>query len=328
MFITFIIADVIVIIVLLGLVLSFFKADSEDKPSVKFSFLNETYKTFASDIKEQMESNETEGKKKKEKKKKELNANAKRVYILNFKGGVFAEEVEKLREEITAVMLVARSGLDEVIIKIDSPGGMVSAYGLVATELHRIRNRAIKVTAVVDRVAASGGYMVACVADRIVAAPFAYIGSVGVVSEFPNFNSLLNKVGVDWKTYTAGESKRDVGQYGKITPDAEKRHNKKLKEIHLLFKKHIHQYRKNVDLSKIATGECWTGQEALDLKLVDELGVSDDIIMEQIKWANVYKVHTPDNRDVIDKVLGSVTGAVMVQVKAWIFNINTEKLMQ
>ena len=277
MFITFLVVDLIIAVLLVTLVLSLI---SKDKEEIKFTFLNEKRDDLISTVKNQFASDE-DLEKEKSKKKKDNNKKGKRSFILTFKGDVLAEEVEKLRHEISAILNVCKPG-DEVFISLDSPGGTVSGYGLVASELSRFKARGIKLTAMVDRVAASGGYMAAVVADKIYAAPFAYIGSIGVVTEFPNFSKLLNKYGVEWKTYTAGESKRDVGTFGKVTPDAEKRLNKKLGEIHGLFKNHILNHRKQVNVKKVATGECWTAQEALKMHLIDGLGVSDDIIMEQM----------------------------------------------
>lgn len=317
-------------VILAGLIIFSVMSKEKKRAHISFTHLNEKFGEFIEGTKKHItdgESNRDKNKNTETKKKKHAGKKPYRVYVLGFKGGVFAEEVEKLRHEITAVLAVARPGVDEVMINIDSPGGTVVGYGLVAAQLDRIRQKGVKLTAMVDRVAASGGYMAAVVADKIVAAPFAYIGSIGVVQEFPNFSKLINKLGVEWKTYTAGESKRDVGQYGKITPDAEKRLNKKLASIHVLFKNHISKYRKKVDIKKIATGEVWTAQEALNLKLVDALGVSDDIIMEQIQTANVYNVHTPETRSKLDKILESITAQAMSKIKDFLFHMNTEKIM-
>ena len=331
MFLAFMIVDLIFLILLAIFVFSTVTSKEKKKAHIRFTHLNEKFSEFVEETRKHISEKETSEKASvktsKTKVKKETPNKAKRVYVLHFKGGVFAEEVEKLRHEITAVLLVARPGVDEIFMNIDSPGGTVMGYGLVAAQLERIKQRNIKLTAMVDRVAASGGYMVAVVADKIVAAPFAYIGSIGVVQEFPNFSKLINKYGVEWKTYTAGESKRDVSTYGKITPDAEKRLNKKLAGIHTLFKNHIALYRKQVNVKKIATGECWTAREALSLKLVDSLGVSDDIIMEQLQTANVYSVYTPETKSKLDKILESITVTVMGKIKDLVFNINTEKLM-
>jgi serine protease SohB len=318
--------DVVIFLLLGAFALSLFFKDKE-KSKVKFVSLNEETTEFIDETKQLFIEKESLDKPKK-KKKKDAPKKNRRVFVLNFTGSGFADEVEDLRKEISAILLMAKPGVDEVYVHIDSPGGTVSGYGLVAAELGRFKSHSIKLTAMVDRVAASGGYMAAVVADKIIAAPFAYIGSVGVVSEFPNFHRLINKIGVEWKTYTAGESKRDVGQYGKITPAAEKRHNKKLKDIHLLFQNHIASHRKQVNAAKIATGEVWTAQEAVKLKLVDQLAVSDDVIAEQILTANVYKVETEHPQSFIDNVLGSVSTVAVKHFKGWMFNLDTENLLK
>lgn len=329
MLFAFLVFDAILLILMVIFAISMFSSKEKKKSHIRFTHLNEKFTEFVDETRKHiMEKESIESKKVKAKDvKKDSHKKLKRVYVLNFKGGVFAEEVEKLRHEITAILLVARPAVDEIFISIDSPGGTVTGYGLVAAQLERIKQKGIKLTAMVDKVAASGGYMVAVVADKIVAAPFAYIGSIGVVTEFPNFSKLINRFGVEWKSYTAGEAKRDVGQYGKITPDAEKRLNKKLADMHVLFKNHILNYRKSVNIKKIATGEVWSAREALDLKLIDSLAVSDDVIMEQMQTANVYSVYTPETKSKLDKIIESITGSVMARIKDLVFQINTEKLL-
>ena len=300
----------------------FFGKKEKKQPRIRFSYINEKHRDFLSDLTKDL--NEKEGKilgKKKIAKEdiKKVTKKTKRTFIIKFKGGVFAEEVEALRHEITAVLMIAKPGVDDVVVKLNSPGGTVNGYGLASSQLQRIKDKGLKLTVLIDQVAASGGYMMASVANQIVAAPFAYIGSVGVVSEFPNFSKLIEKFGVEWKTYTAGESKRDVGQFGKITPDAEKRHNKKLADIHMLFKKHIKTNRPQVNVDKIATGEVWTASEALNMKLVDNIKVSDEYVLEQIVTSNVYNVYTPETKSRLDKILESVFGVMARQIKAiWV----------
>lgn len=327
----FIILDVLVVLGLLFFVINMFWGKSEKKQQkIKFSYLNEKHREFLHDLQKDIHEKESKilGKKKISKEDlKKATKKTKRTFVLNFKGGVFAEEVEKLRHEITAILLIAKSESDEVVLKLDSPGGTVNGYGLAASQLQRIKDKKIKLTVLVDQVAASGGYMMASVANQIVAAPFAYIGSVGVVAEFPNFNNLIEKLGVQWKTYTAGESKRNVGTFGKITPDAEKRLNKKLVEIHQLFKKHIKTNRPQVDVDKIGTGEVWTAAEALDMKLVDGIRVSDEYVLEQITVANVYNVYTPETKSKLDKILETVFGVMARQVKAFWLESQAQKFM-
>jgi len=307
-------------IVILGAILLFVifskKPKRHKESKIKLKFLNEEYRDLAYDMnkfvtdKEEKTSGITKKAilkkgKKKVSEKKPGSKKDKRVYILKFDGGLFADETAKMREEITAVLLIADPDRDEVVIELNSPGGTVNGYGFAADQLRRIRNKGMKLTVLVDQVAASGGYMMACVADEIVASPFAYIGSVGVVSEFPNYSKLMKKVGVEWKSYTAGNSKRDVGTYKEPTKADEKRHTKKLNDIHRVFKNHIKENRPKVDVDKIATGEVWTAKEAKDVKLVDKIQASDDYILAQMINGNVYRVYTPTDKSRIDKLLES-----------------------
>ncbi len=325
----FVIFDVAVLVAIIaGLLYFFFGSKEKKQPQIKFSYLNEKHQQFSHELHKNIAEREgaiTGVKVNFNETADPHKPKEKRTFVLKFKGGVTADEVEVLRHEITAVLMVAKAGTDEVVVKLESPGGTVNGYGLAASQLQRIKDGGIKLTVAIDSVAASGGYLMASVANNIVAAPFAYIGSVGVVSEFPNFNELIERFGVKWKTYTAGESKRDVGQFGKITPDAEKRHNAKLKDIHKLFKNHIKSSRPFVNVNAIATGEVWAASEALKLKLVDVVKVSDEYIIEQMLDSNVYNVYTPETKSKMDRVVESIFGMAIKQVKALLLESRTEK---
>ena len=218
------------------------------------------------------------------------------VYVLDFKGDISASETTALREEISAIINVAKAD-DEVLLRLESPGGVVHGYGLAASQLARLKQKGIKSTVAVDKVAASGGYMMACVADRIVSAPFAIIGSIGVVAQIPNIHRLLKKHDVDVDVITAGEFKRTVTVLGENTEKGKQKFQAELEETHQLFKQFVTQNRPHLDVDKVATGEHWFGQQALELKLVDELATSDDIILEKMKDKSViymkYKVKKP-----------------------------------
>ena len=215
------------------------------------------------------------------------------VYVLDFKGDISASETTALREEISAIINVAKAD-DEVLLRLESPGGVVHGYGLAASQLARLKQKGIKLTGAVDKVAASGGYMMACVADRIVSAPFAIIGSIGVVAQIPNIHRLLKKHDVDVDVITAGEFKRTVTVLGENTEKGKQKFQAELEETHQLF---VAQNRPHLDVDKVATGEHWFGQQALALQLVDELATSDDIILEKMKDKSViavkYKVKKP-----------------------------------
>jgi len=212
-----------------------------------------------------------------------------RVYVLDFEGDILATQVERLREEVSAIAAVAQEN-DEVVVKIESPGGGVPHYGLAAAQLVRLRERKIKVTACIDRVAASGGYLMACVADSIVAAPFSIIGSIGVVAQVPNIHRLLKKHDVDVQEVTAGEFKRTVSLLGEVTEKGKKKLQEQLEETHVLFKEFVRIHRPRLDVDKVSTGEYWLGTRSLELGLVDRLGTSDDYLMERTKTAQVFRV--------------------------------------
>ncbi|SEO92000.1 protease SohB [Aquisalimonas asiatica] len=213
-----------------------------------------------------------------------------RVYLLRFEGDIRASRVENLREEVTAVLTQARPGQDEVVLCLESPGGLVHSYGLAASQLTRLRDRGIRLTAAVDRVAASGGYLMASVADRIVAAPFAVVGSIGVVAQLPNIHRLLKRHDVDVEMHTAGQHKRTLTTLGENTHAGRRKFQQELDEIHGLFKRFVHRYRPSLDLEQVATGEHWYGEQAVDLNLVDALQTSDDLLMAKAEEADVFEV--------------------------------------
>ena len=218
-----------------------------------------------------------------------LERKEKTLYVLEFDGDVHAEEVKNLREEVSALLHIADKN-DEVLVKLTSPGGAVNSYGLAASQLVRIRDQGLNLTVAVDEVAASGGYLMACVANRIVAAPFAIVGSIGVVAELPNFHKVLEKYNIDYEQFTAGEYKRTVTMFGENTDEAKAKFKDELTEIHLVFKDFVHQYRPNLDIQTIATGEYWLAVKAFKLGLVDELKTSDAYILDATKEKNVYSI--------------------------------------
>lgn len=228
-------------------------------------------------------------KKRKKEQKENQDRDKKKLFIIEFDGGIQAKEVDSLREEISAIVSVAQEG-DEVLLKLESPGGVVHGYGLAASQLARLKNKGIKLTASVDKVAASGGYMMACVADKIVAAPFAIVGSIGVIAQLPNINKLLKKNDIEIEQHTAGQFKRTLTVLGENTDTAREKFREELQETHELFKSFVTENRSVVDIDKVATGEHWYGTQALDLNLVDEIKTSDDIILSSLETFHLYKV--------------------------------------
>jgi serine protease SohB len=212
-----------------------------------------------------------------------------RGFVLDFEGDIRASAVSSLREEISALLQVADSG-DEIILRLESPGGMVHSYGLAASQLARIRKRGIRLTVAVDKVAASGGYMMACVADRIIAAPFAVIGSIGVVMQLPNFHRLLKNKEIDYELLTAGEHKRTLTVFGENTEAARSKALEELEDTHALFKEFIHSYRPQLDLEAVASGEHWFGTRAAERQLVDELMTSDDYLLQRMGSHDLFRI--------------------------------------
>ncbi|WP_170308299.1 protease SohB [Parashewanella tropica] len=221
-------------------------------------------------------------------------------FVIDFKGSIDAHEVSSLREEVSAVLAIATKE-DEVIVNVESGGGMVHGYGLASSQLDRIRQAEIPLTVCVDKVAASGGYMMACVANHIYAAPFAIVGSIGVVAQIPNFNRLLKKHDIDYEQHTAGDFKRTLTVFGENTEEGRKKFQQEIEETHELFKDFVTQYRPELALEKVATGEHWFGKQALELGLIDAIRTSDDLIMKKAQERTVYKVQYQIKKKLSDK---------------------------
>ncbi|AMW79294.1 protease SohB [Acinetobacter sp. TGL-Y2] len=218
--------------------------------------------------------------------------NNQKIYVLDFKGDMAASAVENLREEITLILSTAKAGRDRVLLRLESPGGMVHGYGLAAAQLVRLRDAGFHLTICVDKVAASGGYMMACIANEIVSAPFAVLGSIGVVAQVPNFNRLLKEHNVDFELYTAGQYKRTVTMFGENTEEGKAKFEEELQQTHVLFKHFVEKYRPQLNVEKVATGEHWYGQDSLDLNLVDKLQTSDEYLLNLLNLHDVYLIQT------------------------------------
>jgi serine protease SohB len=230
----------------------------------------------------------------------------KRVYVMSFKGDMRATAVKQLGQEIDALLTVARPETDEAFVRIESGGGTVTGYGLAAAEILRLRERNIRVTASVDQVAASGGYMMASAADRIVAAPFAVVGSIGVVAPIPNLHRLLKKNEIDFEEMTAGEFKRSVSMLGEITPAGREHFKGKLEDTHGAFKAHVARCRPMVDIEKVANGDTWLAAEALGLGLVDEISTGDDWLFRARENARLYEVTTEARKNLLQQLLSGL----------------------
>jgi len=311
---------VVAIVAVVVLVLASAVKQKADKGELKLTNVSEELKDLKHDLKEELLSKkqfkayekglkaEAKAKEKAEKADGEA-APTPRVFVIDFKGSIDAHEVASLREEISAILAIAEPG-DEVVVNVESGGGMVHGYGLAASQLDRLRSAEIPLTICVDKVAASGGYMMACVANTIYAAPFAIVGSIGVVAQIPNFNRLLKKHDIDYEQHTAGDFKRTLTLFGENTDEGRQKFQEELEETHVLFKAFISKYRPTLDIAKVATGEHWYGQQALDLGLVDGLSTSDDVVMKLAEEKTVIKVRYQLKKKIADKLAHSASLAV------------------
>jgi serine protease SohB len=204
------------------------------------------------------------------------------VFVIDFRPKLRAREVETLRKEVDVITQLV-TPRDEVLVRIDSPGGTVTGYGHAASQLLRIHNRGVPLTICVDEIAASGGYMCAAVADKIIAAPFAFIGSIGVVAGIPNFVGLMNKLGVRYFELTAGENKRTLSPFSEPTPEKQAVEQQRLEAIHRAFKELIKKRRPNLDIDRVADGNYWLAVDAKELGLVDVIQTSDEYLLQQAK---------------------------------------------
>ena len=248
-------------------------------------------------------------KEEKEKKKHKDEPRKKRIFVLDFDGDVKASGVEEFAHEITAVLTMAEKQ-DEVVLRLESPGGQVHSYGLAASQLERFRQKEIPLTVCVDKVAASGGYMMACTASKILAAPFAILGSIGVVAELPNFNRILKKYDVDYDIYTAGEFKRTVTMLGENTDEGKKKFIEEIEETHVLFKDLIKRNRPSLDVDGVSTGEHWYGRQCLEKGLVDGIQTSDDYLYEASQESEIFEVAYEVKKSMADRLGFAMEGAL------------------
>lgn len=307
--VTFVIAVIILLSVIVGL--SQKNKQSSHKGHLEITPLNELYDEMSEAIKlavmdeslhkAEAKKQQKDKQKKAKEKQKALKKAAKtgaddaaveakpRVFVVNFHGNISASAVTNLREEVTAILSQANEQ-DEVVVRLESGGGMVHSYGLASSQLDRIRKRNIPLTVCVDKVAASGGYMMACVADKILAAPFAILGSIGVVAQLPNFNKVLKKHDVEFELLTAGEHKRTLTMFGENTATGREKFLEDLQDTHDLFKEFVSEHRPAVDIAKVATGEVWFGLRAMDVALADDLQTSDEYLVSRAEQADLFEV--------------------------------------
>jgi serine protease SohB len=267
--------------------------------SLKHSLLS------SDEFQKEMKAHKAEDKARVKARKKGTAAERPRIFVLDFHGDLTASAVASLREEVSAVVQVARDG-DEVVLRLESEGGTVHGYGLAASQLRRVRERKVKLIVAVDKVAASGGYLMAAVADRILAAPFAIVGSIGVVAQLPNFNRLLKKHDVDFELHTAGEYKRTLTLFGENTEAGRAKFQEMLDDAHALFKSFLAEHRPQLPLAQVATGEHWFGARAVALQLVDELRTSDDYLLDRSKDCDLYELRYKRHRGLAERLTGGL----------------------
>lgn len=285
-----------VVIALLILIVGIFSTGRQQKTKITILSLNKAW----NDIQQHMHK-EISGIKPKKKKKKEKNTHPS-LYVIDFSGDIKASQVEQLREEITAILTIA-TPKDEVVVRIESPGGSVNGYGLAASQLHRIRDRQIPLTICIDKIAASGGYLMACIGNHIIAAPFAIIGSIGVVAQLPNFHRLLKKNDIDVEMLTAGEYKRTLTIFGENTDKGRQKFQEDLERIHGNFKDYVLANRQQLNIEDVSTGEHWLATDALNLRLIDALQTSDEYLNNKMATFNIYKITAQAKQTLIGKLL-------------------------
>jgi len=303
--ITFIIITIF-IVVLFGVII---KTRKNRKNKIKITLLQDDYYIIKNNILLSTMQNFEKKiwfKKEKENKKKQILENKKKkLYVLDFKGDVYANGVVGLREEISAVLSVAKKN-DEVLLRLESSGGVIHGYGLAASQLNRLRQKGIRLIVSVDKIAASGGYMMACVADYIISAPFAIIGSIGVVGQIPNFNKLLKKCNVDIELHTAGDYKRTLTMFGNNTESTRNKFREELNTTHELFKNFIKEMRPSLDIDSVSNGEHWFGTMALKKKLVDKIGTSDDILISKMKDYTLLSIQYIHTKKILERFTSSL----------------------
>lgn len=269
------------------------KSKAIDKGTLSIEKLNDNYDEMSDIINDTIQTKSEKKafkKTQKEKSKKAKDTSKKKLFVLHFDGDIRASALSALREEITAILLTAKPHEDEVLLKLDSSGGLVNAYGLAASQLQRLRDAHITLTVAIDKMAASGGYMMACVANTIIAAPFSVIGSIGVIAQLPNFHRLLQKNHVEFEQITAGEYKRTLTVFGENTRAGRAKLQDEINEMHELFKVFVKTHRPQVDLDQVATGEHWFATQAIDKALVDKLQTSDDYLLRYNDTHDMYAI--------------------------------------
>jgi len=281
------------------------------KPILQIDSLNEQYDEQKKQLQHALDLSKEDKKQLKHKEKEKIKKKKNRTnhptrFVLSFHGDIGATQVNQLRDEIS-VILTSATTKDEVVVRLESPGGAVSGYGLAASQLQRLRDKNIPLTVCIDKVAASGGYLMACVANQIIAAPFAIIGSIGVVAQLPNFHRFLKKHNIDVELLTAGEYKRTLTVLGENTNKDRKKFQEDLEAIQASFRDHVLTHRKDINIDEVATGEHWLATDAMKLGLIDQLKTSDDYLYDAIDSFETLILKTPVKPSLSSKLFKPLT---------------------
>lgn len=321
----------LIILLILSVIVSS-KGKQRSKGNLTVTKLNDGYQQMRSELSKQLLDKKELKKQQKALKKHKKEAHKhhsddnpeKRIFVVDFDGDIKASAVQSLREEITAILSVAET-TDEVVVRLESPGGMVHGYGLAASQLQRIRDKQIPLTVTVDKVAASGGYMMACVANKIVAAPFAVLGSIGVVAQMPNFHRLLDKNTIDVELHTAGKYKRTLTMLGENTEEGREKFKQELEDTHDLFKRFVSTNRPSLDIEQVATGETWYGSEAVGNNLADAVMTSDAYLEQLYPDYDVLQVTYQEPKPLTERLGISALAAVEHKATSWLSKLVNNK---
>ena len=308
------------VVISIVLILSFIMSTRNNKTEgdITIKNINEEFSLLEENIKKNL-LGKSEFKKFVKLRKKNKKTNDKKLFVLDFKGNIKASEIVSLRREISGIILSHQKS-DEVLLRLENSGGTVHEHGLAAAQLKRLKDKNIPLTICVDKVAASGGYMMACVANKIIASPFAIIGSIGVLAQVPNFNKLLKNKGIDFEQHTAGNYKRTVTMFGENTDKDREKLGEQLQDIHVLFKDFITTNRKNIDIDKVATGEYWYGPKALELNLIDDIMTSDEYILSMINEFEIFHIQYKKLKTLSDKI-----SKISSSASSKVFNVLEQK---
>ncbi|MEO3865578.1 protease SohB [Rheinheimera fenheensis] len=295
---TFVVAVAVVVGLIAGAAMS--AKEKTKKGQLEFTNLSKQYRQMQTGLQQQL-LDKKQFKRWQKDQADEKHQHKAKLFVVDFDGSMDARETASLREEITAILSVATTQ-DEVLLRLESGGGVVHGYGLAASQLDRLRQHGIKLTVAVDKVAASGGYMMACIGNQILAAPFAILGSIGVIAQLPNFYKLLQKNDIDFEQFTAGEYKRTVTLFGQNSDKGRQKFQQELEQTHQLFKQFVQQHRPQLDMAQVATGEHWFGYQALELKLIDAIQTSDDYLLSQLPSHQLFQVKYHVRKGLAEKV--------------------------